>query len=217
MKSKVHKRASELLRKELAHAAADLIVAKGYDAFTVDELARGIGVSRPTFFRYFGSKDSALVASMIGPETEFSDGLLAHKFDPAEPLWRGLKAALLPASKSVQADAERVRGRFHLVESLPMLGAQLRRARLPQIRSLGAALESHGVDAFAAHMLAVTTVAVFDQCVAQWARQDADSLEKIIERAFGVLEAASASGPSVGREGAGNQGKGGTNLWSTSS
>ena len=48
----VRKRSREILRAELAEAAADYCVEHGFDTVTVEEIAQGIGISRATYFRY---------------------------------------------------------------------------------------------------------------------------------------------------------------------
>src|SRR5690242_7289440 len=48
------------MRRELAAAAMELFATKGYEATTVDEIARAAGVARRTFFRHFRSKEEAI-------------------------------------------------------------------------------------------------------------------------------------------------------------
>lgn len=43
-------------RLELAHAALDVVAARGWDAVDVSRLAASVGVSERTFYRYFPSK-----------------------------------------------------------------------------------------------------------------------------------------------------------------
>ncbi len=50
-------------QQQLAEAALDLFLAKGFDETTVDEVAERAGVSRRTFFRYFDSKEAAFFAN----------------------------------------------------------------------------------------------------------------------------------------------------------
>lgn len=43
-------------REAIARQALDLFERNGFDATTVDEIAAAVGISRRTFFRYYGSK-----------------------------------------------------------------------------------------------------------------------------------------------------------------
>jgi len=52
----------ELLRAGILTAAADLFRERGYRAATLDEIARRIGVSKPTLYGYFRSKEELLAA-----------------------------------------------------------------------------------------------------------------------------------------------------------
>lgn len=49
------------LRAAISAAAVDLVIERGLDAVTVDEIARAANVSRRTFFNYFPSKAAACI------------------------------------------------------------------------------------------------------------------------------------------------------------
>ena len=51
-----------MLRAGILTAAADLFRQRGYRATTLDEIARRIGVSKPTLYGYFRSKEELLAA-----------------------------------------------------------------------------------------------------------------------------------------------------------
>src|SRR5437870_13346369 len=53
-----------LLQAQILTAAADRFQARGYRATTLDEIARDVGMSKATLYRYFRSKD-ALLASIF--------------------------------------------------------------------------------------------------------------------------------------------------------
>jgi AcrR family transcriptional regulator len=52
----------ELLRAGILTAAADLFRQRGYRATTLDEIAKRVGVSKPTLYGYFRSKEELLAA-----------------------------------------------------------------------------------------------------------------------------------------------------------
>ncbi|MGH7438050.1 MAG: TetR/AcrR family transcriptional regulator [Polyangiaceae bacterium] len=47
-------------KRRIAEAALDLVRERGYDAATIDEIARRADVSQPTFYAYYPSKDAIL-------------------------------------------------------------------------------------------------------------------------------------------------------------
>jgi AcrR family transcriptional regulator len=51
-----------LLQAQILNAAADRFQARGYRATTLDEIARGVGMSKATLYRYFRSKEALLAA-----------------------------------------------------------------------------------------------------------------------------------------------------------
>ena len=51
-------------------AALKLVIEKGYDGFTMEELAHKVGVSRRTLFNYIKDKESAVLGSEISKEVE---------------------------------------------------------------------------------------------------------------------------------------------------
>ncbi len=56
---------AEETRKRLFQAALDLLVKKGYDRVTVDDICAKAGVSKGTFYHHFKSKDQAIVEEFL--------------------------------------------------------------------------------------------------------------------------------------------------------
>lgn len=57
-------------RDEIISAAKDLFARRGIDATTMADIAAAAGVSPPTVFNYFGSKDGILIAMITEGTTE---------------------------------------------------------------------------------------------------------------------------------------------------
>jgi AcrR family transcriptional regulator len=84
-------------------AAGKIIDARGAD-FSIADVARTLGVTRQTVYRYFPSTDALLVAAAVHSVSGFLDRLAAHVqgiTDPAEAVAEGVATALewLPKDK----------------------------------------------------------------------------------------------------------------------
>lgn len=85
------RRARERLRIE--KAALNLLLARGFDDVTADDIAEAAGISRRTFFRYFPSRDEVLCGVYIRA--------LLHLFDllRARPIEESLIESLVNAAR----------------------------------------------------------------------------------------------------------------------
>ena len=84
----------EVLRAGILTAAADLFRARGYRATTLDEIAGKIGVSKPTLYGYFRSKEELLAAIFHRTMSLFERDLQAIRTagdDPATQLRRVIR------------------------------------------------------------------------------------------------------------------------------
>jgi AcrR family transcriptional regulator len=83
-----------VLRAGILTAAADLFRQRGYRATTLDEIARRVGVSKPTLYGYFRSKEELLAAIFHRVMSLFERDLLAIRAsgdDPATQLRRVIR------------------------------------------------------------------------------------------------------------------------------
>lgn len=194
MTYELRERTQDLVRAELAENALALMVEHGYDAYTTDALAKALGVSRATFFRYLTSKDEIIVTALTGPASQFADAYAEAESAAADSEWARLRLAVTPAIRIAEDQPERQRARLQLIHSQPAVGAKLRRARAPQIDSLSTALVAAGHDDFAANVLAAATIAALDRSWTYWAAHEDASLSDLLDRAFATLAAASEPG-----------------------
>jgi AcrR family transcriptional regulator len=89
--------------ERILDAAAKVIDARGAD-FSITDVARSLGVTRQTVYRYFPSTDALLVAAAVHNASAFLDRLAAHLqgiTDPGEAVAEAVAAALewLPKDK----------------------------------------------------------------------------------------------------------------------
>ena len=69
--SPLQRRRREATRLEIAEAAVTLFMEQGFDATTVDQIAKVAGVSLRTFYRYCDSKDDVLTAVFVTGRNRF--------------------------------------------------------------------------------------------------------------------------------------------------
>jgi AcrR family transcriptional regulator len=86
-------------------AAGKAIDARGAD-FSIADVARTLGVTRQTVYRYFPSTESLLVAAAVHAATDFLDRMATHLqgiTDPVEAVTEGIATALewLPKDKHI--------------------------------------------------------------------------------------------------------------------
>ena len=102
----------------LRAAALDLAEQRGFDRFTVDEVAARAGVSPRTFFNYFPTKEAAVLADPRPVLEAMSAAVLDR---PEAPLIDAVRAAIT-AFLTVSTSPERnVRRELTLIEAQPAL------------------------------------------------------------------------------------------------
>lgn len=155
-----------------------LFVDNGFDATTIDQIVSAVGISRRSFFRYFGTKEDILFGDLAELGIRLRDALEAQ---PAEVQpWDALRAAFLTlrpeASDSVRdLEIQRLLGtsaslRARHVEKhqqwLALLAPDIAR-RLARNHGL---TEPDATAAAAAHALVSAMLACLDSAMAVWAQ-----------------------------------------------
>jgi AcrR family transcriptional regulator len=86
----------QLVRKALLDAAKELFAERGYDNVTVAEIAASAGVSVPTLFKYFPSKEDLLLAELDAVHLRFVTALRerGHDQTPLDAVTEWLVAEL---------------------------------------------------------------------------------------------------------------------------
>lgn len=153
--------------REVQGAALDLFEANGYEQVSVEAIAAAAGVSAPTVYRHFGSKERIVLWDDYDPDLLAAIALHAKHFPPLPAIEAGLISAL---DAVYEADARRVLRRAKLVSRQP----ELRAANAPLMAELRAGLGSVLVTAYPrlgdqrAELLAAVVVVALEHAVIRW-------------------------------------------------
>jgi mycofactocin system transcriptional regulator len=139
----------------LEKVAFDLFERNGFDATTVDEIARGAGIGRRTFFRYFDSKNDVVWGSFSEQLTRMREQFARCPED--QPLMDAVRVVVVEFNRVDPADVPWHRRRMELILRVPALQAH---------STLRYAEWRAAVAEFAAHRLGTTRDALVPQALA---------------------------------------------------
>src|ERR1700755_2684524 len=93
-------RARESLRAEIAEVAFKVFAERGFDQVTATEVAEAAGISRASFFRYFESKEDAVLVGLDAGGADVADAL--RERPDGESAWTALRHVLDIAVRTYQ-------------------------------------------------------------------------------------------------------------------
>ncbi len=187
-------------QRMLEEAASELFVENTYAKTTIEQITQRAGVSRNTFFNYFGSKSELLWVELDASTAALTDALAATS-DDADPL-EAVESALLATAAAFRAD----RAPLVLTQHETMgIDAELRAAGLARALELAVVIERFlaprlgGADAaFRARTIALAVLGAASAAVGRWAAEGPrrEPLEQYLGRAVHpVLAGFAADGP----------------------
>ncbi len=167
--------------------ALGLFEAHGFDAVTIEDVARAALVSAPTIYRHFGTKEALVLWDEYDP---LLLGALGERLR-ADGLTDAVREAIVrPLDRIYATEASRILRRTRLVESHPGLRAAvamgLRGLRLEMARTFLSA----GVcrDPLEADVIAGVTTTALEVAMEHWARAGGKwPLHRFIERSLRLL------------------------------
>ena len=187
MNSDVRAQSKEILRARLAHAAADYCALHGFAESTVDQIAQGIGISRATFFRYFASKEEAVVAA-ARLERESVDAHLRSQHPlPGTLAFDAVRSALGPTVDAVRADPARARAQIAMITGNAALRGQLASDRADESAKLATALASSISDPAMGEAVAAPSMAATELGWRLWAADETSDLGDQFDVAFALI------------------------------
>lgn len=188
MRMGIRDRTRELVKAELAAAILEVFIERGYAAVTVDDAARAAGISRATFFRYFGSKEDVVVASVESAKIDYLAALEALPAEKHFSGWRLLRAAIEPVVETATNEPESLRARLRLIGSEPALKSRLRERRAANTEALTEALALYVNDELFARVLATAGLAAVDIAWEEWTPRQGADFREIVDGIFERLE-----------------------------
>lgn len=181
-------------RERLQAAALELYVAQGFEQTTVAQIARSVGLTERTFFRYFADKREVLFDGQDRLRQIFLDGVRAAPVDDS-PL--EVVAAALAASAPFFRDDRRSWSRQR--QTVIVANPALQERELLKLAGLAAAIaeaiEDRGVPAATAVLAAESAVTVFGVAFLQWVADGEKRTFIEIERAVFAQLIALTAGP----------------------
>lgn len=104
-------------RFEVAETALDLFILQGYDQTSVNDIARGVGISRSTFFRQFGGKEDVIFADHEVLIDELEAFLATIHPDPWEAVCQAASAVFARFAERRETSQKR----YRVVQGVPVL------------------------------------------------------------------------------------------------
>lgn len=180
-------------RRAIQDAAVRLITEQGFDATTVDQIAEAAEVSQSTFFRYFPTKEDAVLMDDYDP---LFLAALAKSPEGTNPI-RALRDAMHSVSDVLDRDRVQIHQRTKLMLTTPALRARLADGTLQTERLIRDAVpkrpghSGHDADAeilLAAAMGALTLV------MTRWTEgEPEDDIIAMIDHALALIDPAERS------------------------
>ena len=187
----IRQRARRSLRHEIAKSVSKIFVERGFDVVTVEAAAKEAGISRATFFRYFGSKEDAVMAAIEDDITiDFGAVLDALASNAGESAWQLLARTFTAAFSNVDSSSQQMHATLRMIHSNTTLSMRMTERRLAYEDSLAQALCRKGVTEDASHPCAVAAIAAVGLAWRRWAGTQHASLVDTLNRTFGELESA---------------------------
>lgn len=172
----LRERNQERTRSEIAAASLRLFARRGFEAVTVDEIAAAAGVSRRTFFRYFETKEDALLVDDATRLDQLREALQERPADEAP--FDSVRGAILALAGCYDTASAAFRLRAEVVVTTPAVHARAlehQAAWEATLREFAAARLGQPESALGPHLLAATCLASLRAALMTWLRAEGDA------------------------------------------
>lgn len=184
MGSVVRDRVREKMKVELAEQAYAVFAERGVENVTVQQAAQAAGISRATFFRYFSSKEDAVVTALRSMTGHFSEVASSMTSQPGESLLELLRRSFEPAVAFAEQDPATMIGRIELIRSTSALRASWQESLREQQAALAQALSPFCANQRLAETAALLGLSLYDHALDRWVGATGSTLREILDEAF---------------------------------
>lgn len=116
------------VREEIIQTSRRLFLTHGFESTTIDEIVEVVGVSRRSFFRYFGTKEDVVLGDLVG-RGEVIAAKLAERPAREDP-WSAIRAAFHDSQETIMLDRESERAFGQMLFDTPSLRARFLEKRM---------------------------------------------------------------------------------------
>ncbi|WP_054264664.1 TetR family transcriptional regulator [Massilia antarctica] len=192
MQPSLRERTRLAMRAEVSEVAFRLFAAQGFDKTTVEQIAAEAGLSRTTFFRYFGTKEEIVLGKFSEFGLHVAAALAARPAD--EAAWSALRRAFDVVIDGTAGDAPQALALMRLLsDACALMTRRWEKTQgwqsllAPEIaRRLGA--DGQPGNALRAHALTASAIACLDAATDAWSAGDgAIALADLLDQAMGAL------------------------------
>jgi len=170
--------------------ALELFRERGFEETPVEDIAATAGISRRTFFRYFGSKNDVLFGNFEFLLEDFEEWLTSESDD--RPMFDVIADATMRFNRVHSDGPAAHRERMELILHTPALraNAALRNAEwLAVVARYAARRMDASPDDLGPQLAGHVALGAASAAYEQWMRDDASDLDGLVHRAFSMVQA----------------------------
>ncbi|MDY7231710.1 TetR family transcriptional regulator [Hyalangium rubrum] len=187
----LQERKQRLVRANIAELALAPLIERGFDAVTIDDLAKAAGISRRTFFRYFATKEEVVTSEFDEAGTSL---LAAFRLRPRDeqPLL-SLRFAIGSVIERLASAPERTRALMRLIRRTPSLRGRFLVTQDEWRDQLTAAIVERlprgPKSPMLARLTATVSMGAVDAAMTTWAESNDRDISAVADEAFEALSA----------------------------
>lgn len=170
-------RQREAVREEITQTALDLFLRQGFDATTIDQILERVGVSRRSFFRYFGTKEDVVLGDLVSRGASIAEAL--SRRPPEEDPWDAIRAAFHEADEISAFGKQQTLALGRMLFDTPSLLARHLEKRLRWqemfVPLIAERLPAEGDPDLQAHAIVASALSCLDAASRAWIRSDGDA------------------------------------------